>query len=79
MTYGLDYKACKGCGDEKGICAFIRGIDEEDYCRDCRQACKFCGDWVGICGGKCGESEELAALAMVLLAKWSDEIERETA
>jgi hypothetical protein len=51
MINGIDYKACKGCGEDCEIESFIRNNYEEAYCRECRVGCDVCGDWIGECGG----------------------------
>lgn len=58
---GVDYKACKGCGDDCDMEQFIVKNYETAYCPECRTECRICGDWVGECGGEHGEAERSAA------------------
>jgi hypothetical protein len=61
--FGVDYKACKGCGDDCDMdqfmyfMALLKEDVESDYCAECRKTCPTCGDWVGECGGVHEEPE----------------------
>lgn len=54
---GLDYKPCKGCGEDCEIEAFLHKNQETDYCPECRKKCEVCGDWIGACGGEHEEDQ----------------------
>ena len=49
---GIDFKACKGCGQDQPIASFIRDNRETEFCRECRTICPVCLDWIGECQGE---------------------------